>query len=170
MDSLQILEILSRFQSHTVGVFPADQILRVWSKPTALVVNTGDHKRPDMHWVAVYVNKSCDGLYFDSFGIPPVIPDHINRLRKNFKSFRWNTVQLQSDTDVCGQYCIMFLSYMCKGLGFEKFLDNFSKNLVKNDDIVRSFVQYKNVDANFLGNSGRFFRYIQRGSSKMSLL
>ena len=170
MDSLQILEILSRFQSHTVGVFPADQILRVWSKPTALVVNTGDHKRPDMHWVAVYVNKSCDGLYFDSFGIPPVIPDHINRLRKYCKSFRWNTVQLQSDTDVCGQYCIMFLSYMCKGLGFEKFLDNFSKNLVKNDDIVRSFVQYKNVDANFLGNSGRFFRYIQRGSSKMSLL
>ena len=171
MDSLQILQILSRSQSHTVGVFPADQIPRVWTKPTAFVVNTDDHTRPGMHWVAVYVNKSCDGLYFDSFEIPPVIPDHIKRLRKNCKSFRWNTVQLQSDTsDVCGQYCIMFLSYMCKGLGFEKFLDNFSKNLEKNDDIVRSFIQYKNADANFLGNGGCFVKYIQRCSSKMSLL
>ena len=101
----------------------ADQIPRVWMKPTAFVVNT----------------------------------DHINRLRKNCKSkmFRWNSVQLQSDTsDVCGQYCIMFLRYMCKSLSIEKFLINFSKNLVKNDDIVRSFVQYENVDANFVGNSG----------------
>ena len=63
----------------------------------------------------------------------------------------------------------MFLSYMCRDLGFEKFLDNFSKNLAKNDDIVRSFVQYKNADADFLGNGGCFVRYLQRCSSKMSL-
>ena len=98
-------------------------------------------------------------MYFDSFGVPSVVTDHINRLRKNCKSFRWNTVQLQSDTsDVCGQYWIMFLSYMCRGLGFEKFLDNFSKNVMKNDDIVRSFVQYKRADANFLVNGGYFVR------------
>ena len=123
-----------------------------------------------MHWVAAYVNKSCDGLYFDSFGIVPVIPDHINRLHKNCKSFRWNTFQLQSDTFDVWQYSIMFFSYMCRGLGFEKVLDNFSKNLGKYDDIVRGFVQYKNADVNFLGNRVCFVRYLQRCSSKISLL
>ena len=141
MGSLHILEIFSQCQSHTVGVFPADQIPRVWTKPTAFVVNTYDHT---------------------SVIVTPVIPDHINRLRKNYKSFRWNTVQFQSDTDVCGQYCIMFLSYMCRGLGFEKFLDNFSKNLVKNDDIIRGFNQYKNADANFFDKESCFVRYLQR--------
>ena len=71
----------------TVGVFPADQIPWVWTKPTAFVVNTDHHTRPVMHWVAVYVNKSCDGLYFDSLGISPVIPDHINRLQKILNHF-----------------------------------------------------------------------------------
>ena len=110
-------------------------------------------------------------MYFDSFGISPVIPDHINRLRKKCNSFRRNTVQLLSGTsDVCGQYCIMFLSNMCRGLSSENFLDNFSKYLLKNDDIVTSFVQYKNADANFLHKEGCFIRYLQRCSSKMSLI
>ena len=59
---------------------------------------------------------------------------------------------------------------MCSGFGFEKFLDNFSKNLVKNEDVVRCFVQYKNANENFTGNGGCFVRYLQRCSSKMSLL
>lgn len=172
MDSLQILKILSRIHSHTVGVFPADQIPRVWPKPIAIIVNTDDHTKPGMHWVAVHVNKSGNALYFDSFGMPPFVPAHINRLRKNCKQFRWNTIRLQdTSSDVCGQYCIMFLHYMCSGLGFKKFLDNFSDNLHNNDNIVRKFVKYKkNVGRDFVGNGGCIVRCLQSCSSKMSLL
>ena len=171
MDSLQILKILSSIQAHTVGIFPADQIPRMWTKPTAIIVNTDDHTKPGMHWVAFYVDKSSNGLYFDSFGLPPIIADHINRLRKNCKTFRWNAIQLQNDgSDVCGQYCIMFLYYTSHGLCFKKFLDNFSENLVKNDNIVKRYVLYKNAGENFTGNGGCFVRCLQNCHSKMSLL
>ena len=138
-NGIQILKILSPIQTHTVGVFPADQIPRLWTKPTAFIINTDDHTKPGMHWVAFYVDKFSNGLYTDSFGLPPIISDHINRLRKNSKTFRWNAIQLQNDgSDVCGKYCIMFLYYMSHGLGFKKFLDNFSENLEKNDNVVMS--------------------------------
>lgn len=149
----------------------------MWTKPTAFIVNTDDHTRSGMHWVAMYADKSCSAFYFDSFGLPPFIPDHINRLRKNCKQFRWNNVRLQSDSsDVCGQYCIMFLHYMSAGLGFEKFLENFSAdNLRKNDDVVRRYVccrekKKKIADDDFIGSGGCIVRCLQSCSSKMSLL
>ena len=175
MDSLQILKNLStNIREHTVGVFPADQIPKVWTKPTAFVINTDDHTKAGMHWIAIYVDNSCNAFYFDSFGLPPFIPDHINRLRKNCKRFRWNSVRLQSaNSNVCGQYCIMFLHYMSKGLGFHKFLKNFSDNLSQNDDIVRRYVHCKtkiNADKNFIGSGGCIVRCLQSRISKMSLL
>ena len=167
--SLKILKILSSIQ--TRAVFPADQIPRLWTKPTTFIVNTDDHTKPGMLWVAFYVNKFSNGLYFDSLGLPPVIPDHINRLRKNCKTFRWNAIQLQNDgSDVCGQYCIMFSYYMSHSLGFKKFLDNFSENLEKNDNVVKRYVFYKNADGNFTGSGGCFVRCLQNSRCKMSLL
>ena len=132
MNSLEILKTLSRIPSHTVGVFPADQMPRGWTKPTAFVVNTDGHTKPGMHWIGIYVDTEGNALYFDSYGLPPYVPDHIHRLRKNCKTFRWNTTLLQSATsDVCGQYCIMFLYYMSSRLGFTRFLENFSDDLKK---------------------------------------
>ena len=124
-----------------------------------------------MHCVAFYVDKSSNGLYFDSFGLPPIIPDYINRLRKNCKTFRWNVIQLQNyGSDACGQYCIMFLYYMSHGLGFKKFLDNSSENFEKNDNVVKRYVLYKNADGNFTGDGECFVRCLQNCRSKMTLL
>jgi hypothetical protein len=98
-------------------------------------------------------------------------PDHINRLRRNCKRFRWNTIQLQSvSSDVCGQFCIMFLDYMSSGLGFEKFLENFSADLVKNDDVARNYVQYRNAEVGFSGNGCCNVRCLQNCCGKMSLI
>ena len=36
--------------------------------------------------------------------------------------------------------CIMFLYYMSAGLGMRAFINNFSKDLVRNDEFVRNFV------------------------------
>ena len=75
--------------------------------------------------------------YFDSFRVPPYIPDHINRIRRNVRKFRWNLRQLQSGTsDTCGYFCLMFLHYMSLGLRIGHFLENFSSDLRKNDQIV----------------------------------
>ena len=94
-----------------------------------------------------------DALYFDSYGIPPFVADHIKRLRKNCKQFRWNAVRLQSDSsDVCGQYCLMFLYFMSSGVGFQEFLNHFSADFDKNDELVQRFIKYKNADDAFVGN------------------
>lgn len=153
-------------------MFPADRIPWVWMKPTAFVFNTDNHTQPGMHWVAIHVDSHGFGHYLDSYGIPPFIPNHIKTLRKNCKHLRWNVKQLQSETsDVCGQYCLMFLHYMTNGLGFEAFLNNFSDDLKKNDCIARSFIKHKSRDNyQFTGNGGCVIHCLQSSSAKMSLL
>lgn len=80
-------------------------------------------------------------------------------------------VQLQSETSsVCGHYCIMFLYYMSSGLGFKKFLDNFSNNLVNNDKIVKDYIQYKESKNDFYGSGYSYARCLQDSCAKMSLL
>ena len=172
MNSLEVLSCLAIIPQHSVGVFPADQIPRVWTKPTAYVFNTDNHFKPGSHWVAAYADTLENGWYFDSFGLAPIIPDHINRLRKNCKRLRWNTTHLQSlSSDVCGQYCIMFLYYMSKGLGIEKFLNNFSTDLFRNDEIVKNFISSKKIKNKFVGYGGCYnVKYLQSSCCRMSLL
>lgn len=95
-----------------------------------------------MHWTATYVDKKSRGYYFDSYGMPPFIADHIDRLRENCKTIKFNNKQLQSESsDVCGQYCIMFLHYAAYGIELRKFFDLFDSDLEKNDSIVEEFVE-----------------------------
>lgn len=178
MNSLEILKLLVHLPDHTIGVYPSDKIPKKWTIPSALVFNTDDSKRPGSHWISVYVDQNQRGWYFDSYGIPPFIPSHINRMRKNCKTLRWNTTQLQSEASkVCGHYCIMFLYYMSIGLGLKQFLEIFSSDCEKNDKIVEEFVSSfaeKNKKKNagsFIGNGGYCAsRYLQSCSAKLSLL
>jgi len=129
--------MLCKMSNHTVGVFPADKIPRVWTKPTAFVFNTQKNSLPGEHWVAVYVDKNGHGIYFDSYGLPPYVHYHVKRLEKNCKKFNWNTTMLQSETSkVCGQFCIMFLDFMSRGMTMTKFLQSFSTHSLKKNDSI----------------------------------
>lgn len=142
MDSLEIHRVLVNLPNHTIGVYPSDMIPETWEKPVAFVFNTDNSKKPGSHWVAVYVDKKSRGHYFDSYGLKPYIPDHIARLRKNCKTFRYNDHHLQSiSSDVCGHFCIMFLFFMASGIEFQEFINLFSRDTHQNDAIVREFVE-----------------------------
>ena len=141
MNSLEILRALSFVPDHTIGVYPSDMIPESWQMPATLVFNTDNSKKPGTHWVAVYVDRKSCGYYFDSYGMKPHIPDHVMRLRKNCKTLRYNDRQLQSiSSDVCGHFCIMFLYFMARNIGFSEFLSLFSSDLHKNDVVVKEFV------------------------------
>lgn len=176
MNSQELLRHLVWIPGHTVGVFPADQIPKVWTKPTAFIFNTQSHKLPGAHWVCIHVDRHGDGWYFDSYGIPPYVPDHINRLRKNCKRIHWNVKQLQSETsNVCGQYCLTFLYYMSTGLGVSKFHDLFTADLQKNDTTVRNFISHRGGDKLYFGrgvSNGYIsnIRCLQNSNSRMSLI
>ena len=142
MNSLEILQILSHLPCHTVGVYPSDMIPQTWQKPTAFVFNTDNSKRPGAHWVAVYVDEKSNGYFFDSYGVSAYVPEHVNRMRKNCKTIKYNDLQLQSESStVCGQFCIMFLYFMACGIGAKNFFDLFGADLKKNDKIAREFAK-----------------------------
>lgn len=140
MNTLQILAALESIPANFKGVYPADQIPRIWARPAALVFNTDDHNKPGTHWVAIYVNKEGRGLYFDSYGYPPIIKKHAECIRRNCTFFEWNTFRLQNEASyVCGHYCIMFLHFMSSGLGSDVFINLFTTDLYANDRIVEKY-------------------------------
>lgn len=113
MNSLEILQIIANLPCRSMGVFPSDKIPKRWTRPYAMVFNTDGSKKPGSHWVAIYVDDQFRGWYFDSYGIKPYIPEHINRIRKNCKSLRWNVKHLQSyESTVCGRFCVMFSKFL----------------------------------------------------------
>ena len=56
MNTIQIQEALRLISTVNVGVFSADRIPKIWSKPSAFVLNTKNHDHPGEHWVAVYID------------------------------------------------------------------------------------------------------------------
>lgn len=134
-------------------MYPADRIPKVWTKPTAIVVNTDGCKLPGSHWIAMYVDRNGRGWFFDSYGLPPIVPQHLTRLRKNCKLFRYSTSQLQGpNSQCCGQYCVMFLHFMSCGLGIHRFRSTFSNDLSRNDKIAYDY--YKA----YIGNQNKSAR------------
>lgn len=134
MNSLQVQRALAHVAARTVGVFPADQIPQHWERPCALVVNTDDSSKPGTHWVAIYVSADGHASYFDSYGLPPTVEAHLDRIRRNSTSYEWSIPQLQSiDSSVCGQFCIAFLFYMSHGYDLRRFCSLFSTDTVEND-------------------------------------
>ncbi|XP_033224677.1 uncharacterized protein LOC117177828 [Belonocnema kinseyi] len=58
MNQIQIRQVLRLTEARTIGVFPADQIPKRWTKPAAVVANTDGHKQPGTHSVAMYVGSN----------------------------------------------------------------------------------------------------------------
>ena len=145
------------------------------------IFNVDDSKKIGSHWLAVFVDDKSRGYYFDSYGLPPLVPNIAHTLRKNCKTFQFNDRQLQSDfSSVCGDFCLMFLYYMCFGIELQTFFDQFSENLRSNDDIAREFVEKlrqrkslgKNINASVLVGDGQrnFSIFSQSCSAKQSRL
>ena len=140
MNTREIFVSLRYLPLATTGVNAAGEIPRAWARLAGLIVNSDDHNKPGEHWVAMYVDRDGRRSYFGSYGLPPIIPQHVPRLRRNCKFYRHNLKQLQSDTsDVCGQFCIVFLHLISCGSNLAEFDSLFSSDFGKNDKIVRDY-------------------------------
>lgn len=167
MNTQQIRKALRYLPIATTGVFPADEIPRLWTRPAGIIANTDEHTKPGEHWVAMYVDRDGRGWYFDSYGLPPIIPQHLARLRRNCKFFRCNIKQLQSNSsDVCGQFCVIFLHFMSCGFGMAKFNDLFTDNPRKNDELVREY--YKASASRQINNNNIHKNNNMRGSGSFT--
>lgn len=140
MNSLQIKTASTALPFRTKGVYAADLIPKHWEVPAALVFNTDVHTKPGLHWVSIFVDSRRRGFYFDSFGLPPFIKQHADRIKSNCKIYRWNNKQFQhNDSSTCGAFSILFLHIMSSGFNFDRFSRLFTTNLYKNDQLVRQY-------------------------------
>lgn len=137
MNTLQVERALQGLKVNSQGVFAADRIPVTLARPSAIVINTQEHWKKGMHWVALYINKIGQGFYFDSYGMAPYVSHHIERIRRNCITYRWNEKQIQGyDSKVCGQYCVVFLYYMAQGGSLKGFNKIFSSSTKINDVLV----------------------------------
>lgn len=139
------------FTKHLLrGIFAADNLPRLIDKPCLIVANTDSLKKAGTHWVAFYFDSFGRGEYFDSYGLPPYIPEHREFLQRNCTRWTHNNVQLQGlMSKVCGEYCVLYLAHRARGLFPYEFVNTFKtfNSYEKNDNFVRNMFKskFKNV-------------------------
>ena len=140
------------------GVVPSDHMPRRIAVPCSLVVNTDPSTKPGQHWVAFFIDSNRHGSYFDSFGREPHKEEFKDFLTKNCPTWEYNKCQIQSPfVSTCGQYCIYFLLYKCRGNSLKQIIKTF-EDFEDNDQAVTDFindhfdVNTSIIDENFLLN------------------
>jgi hypothetical protein len=127
-----------------LGVYAIDTLPTIRSVPAAAIVNTDPSYLPGSHWVAFYIDKNQDCFFFDSYGNHPNKFGFGSYFRK-YKNIYHNDRQLQSKlSKVCGNYCILFIVAVSRGVPFKTIIDVFSKKNFKfNDFIVENLINIK---------------------------
>lgn len=136
MNSSEIRSQLKEYKGF-VGVFPCDRLPEL--RPgQALIANTDSHDQPGQHWVAFYMSKTGVLEYFDSFGLPPLVPyfrKYINRSAHS--KFSYSTIQVQDASgQTCGNHCIAFVKHRLLDQPFVNLLAHFTSVLTDNDQQV----------------------------------
>ena len=137
MNTLQINKIMT---SDTAcgpifrGTWSIDKIPKALKFPACYVINTSPSWHPGTHWVALYINKK-EQEYFCSLGSHP--PPQVKRLFRRKVQLRKTRHRLQGlKSNLCGQYCVLYLLCRCRGYTLKRFLQCFTDYTNLNDTIV----------------------------------
>ena len=117
LSNYDLHDFLSRYaQESFQGVYAYDtfQPVRREQLPISLVINACPTSVEMGHWVAVFINRNREGIFFDSYGLRPWGKFYVF-LKNNSSERFYNTMILQKDKVSCGQHCIYFICQMTKG-------------------------------------------------------
>lgn len=139
MNTIQINNKLKNLNCFK-GTYPINKIkfFKTKKRPLAFVINLDPDYMPGSHWVAIYIDRKNNALYFDSFGVKNC-PKLIKKFLKKYKVRRiyLNKYMLQSITSqTCGAYTILFIKMLCSEFTFAEFLKLFTKETNKNDKLI----------------------------------
>lgn len=147
MNTHQIAHVLRTdpfCKSYFQGVHAVDLLETLEPRyPCALVVNTDQSHLPGTHWVAIFMNTSHEGEYFDSYGLPPSMhPDIARFLEYRSVSYQYNRHSLQGLwSTVCGQYVLFYLLHRCRGYSMDEITSWFTPHTGTNDMHVHEFME-----------------------------
>lgn len=144
MNTIEIMECLFKINpSLRNNVYAANRLPIYIEAPTFLVSNLDSDKKPGSHWVAIHIDQSSVGQYFDSFGRSPE-GTHRTFLNRNCRQWDYNNKRIQNDwTSVCGEYCVVYLYYKFYGKSMLEFTNIFQTDeTVRNDILVYDMFKY----------------------------
>lgn len=165
MNTAQLELILSSdpvvVNKNFLGVFAKDKIPQnLLKKPYSLIVNTHSSHQPGEHWLAVHVDESGRGFFFDSYGSSPQQWDEIFKTIDNTaEKWFFHTKRIQSYfTTVCGQYCCFFLIHISRGFTFDRIIHHLDSHTDRYDNDLAVFRYIKSR-----------YKHKVRGISQLSL-
>lgn len=123
------------------GVFTKDELPKN-PKNGSYYINMDNSDGEGTHWVFAKISdgKSC---YFDSFGVG--MPKEVNEFLSDYKPIISSDKQIQSiRSGTCGWYCVACDYYLENEMGslkkkFEEYIDLWSDNPIKNNEILKKF-------------------------------
>lgn len=128
------------------GVFSSDTLPRLAKGTThALIINLDEADGPGTHWVAVFINAFGGLTYFDSFGMPPFIPNIERFIKLNSRKVFFNTVPLQNFLSrTCGLWAIFFIERMSRGDSLHRLISCFNTDsTLKNDNRIKAMFKHR---------------------------
>ena len=135
MDTAQILCTLKDVSSF-LGVYPSDILPPSITRSASLIVNTDPYTASGTHWLAIHIQqRSYSGYFFDSYGLPSLIPSILTFLRRTCSVWEYNpTLLLGWTSTVCGQYCCIFALYMHRGYSPRQWASSIPEPLTARSD------------------------------------
>ena len=122
-------------QKYFKGVLSFDELeLKKKVLSGLYIINTDVSTGKGLHWVCLFIGKVYE--YFDSLGQKP--EEVMNFMSKQNKPYIYSSKRIQGyGTNVCGDYCIMFSYYRCRGVSLECFVKMFTDDYAQNDFIIK---------------------------------
>ena len=145
MDSQQLTTLLTRdprTRRLVRGVYARDRLPRDRvGYPSGFIVNTHPHTKAGEHWIAMYIDGTGVGEYFDSFGLPPLHKAFTTFLARHCVTWTFNTQTVQAiSSSTCGLYCVYYLTMRSRGVTLKQLLRVFDGDLAANDGLVNDVI------------------------------
>lgn len=143
MNTLQIEKGLDSVVEHKTcpfyGVFARDMIPNDFPNyPAAIICNTDTRHNPGQHWVAFYFNSLISYEFFDSFGLHPLMYSFKFASPSTFNNQKIQT----NNSNLCGQYSLLYLHKRTRGNSLHSILQCFSHSTIWNDKYVSKYSKH----------------------------
>ena len=111
-----------------IGVYPIDMIPEDFISPSILIINLDKSYERGNHWIVIHQKDNQQIEIFDSLGKKPQKEIH-NLLLSNNKGYMYNHKCIQDYfTETCGQFCLFYSYYSCRGLSLQDIVNKFNSN------------------------------------------